>query len=154
VALRPAMRYQRPVNLARLAATAACAALVACAGPRAQATPPPGPAGLDLPAAREVLLRFAALLEAGDYERAYPLLASRWRARSSPARLARDHAGGPAGREVVARTLRTGGAAPGSLEGGRARLALGEGREAVLVAEGGVWRVDALEEREKGAAAR
>jgi hypothetical protein len=93
-----------------------------------------------------VLVRFAALVEAADFERAFPLLAARWRERSSPARLARDHAGaGPAAREVVGRVRRVGATAAVALASDGAHVALGDGREALLVAEGGVWRGDALE---------
>jgi len=149
------------VNLRRAGPLAPCALLAlaaACAGApggHAPAAPEPRPAALDAAGARQVLVRFSALLEAGDYDRAYLLLGPGWRARSSPARLARDHAGaGPAARDAVSRARRAGATGAVTLEGGRARVALGEGREAVLVAEGGVWRVDALEEREKARGVR
>jgi hypothetical protein len=85
-------------------------------------------------------------VEEGDFERACALLSARWRARTTPARLARDHAGaGPSGREAVARARRAAAGAPLTLDDGTARLALGDGRYALLVAERGAWRVDALD---------
>jgi hypothetical protein len=105
------------------------------------------PAGLDDCAARETLSRFAHALDAGRFEEAHALLSERWRSAYTPGRLAVDFAGaGPAAREAAGRVLAAldAGGAP-ELRGGTARLPLGSGRGAVLVAEGGGWRVDALE---------
>lgn len=120
------------------------AAALACAGARAY---PPLPQGLDDAAARASLERFARALEASRFDEAHALLAARWRAAYSPGRLALDFGGaGPAAREAAERVLAALAAAtPLELGAERARLALGGGRAAVLVAEGGGWRVDALE---------
>lgn len=119
-------------------------AALACAAPRA---PAPPPARLDDAAAREVLRRFTAALRDGRWPEAHALLSDRWRAAYTPARLATDAAGaGPAGREAaerVAALLAEG--APLRAEGTSRALAVGEGRRARVVAEGGRWRVDALE---------
>jgi hypothetical protein len=54
--------------------------------------------------------------------------------------------GGPAARDVAARVAAALSAGTPLERGdGRARLPVGEGRAAVLVPEGGAWRVDALE---------
>lgn len=118
--------------------------VLACAGGRAY---PPLPRGLDAPAARATLERFARALEAARWDDAVALLSSRWRGAYTPARLAADFAGaGPAGREAAGRVLAalsTGAAL--RTEAGRVTLAVAPGRAAVLVAEAGTWRVDALE---------
>jgi hypothetical protein len=126
----------------RLALLAAAA--LACAAPRAY---PPPPQGLDEPAARATLERFARALQGGRYDEAQALLSARWRAAYTPARLAMDFAGaGPAAREAAERVL-TAMAAAAPLEAGAGRVSLpvAPGRAAVLVAEAGAWRVDALE---------
>jgi hypothetical protein len=129
----------------RLAAAALAAAL-ACAtgGPRPDA---PLPAGLDDGAARAALRRFATDLKEGRFEDAHRLLSPRWRDAYTPGRLALDWGGaGPAAQETAGRVLAA--LARGAAlerEDGRARLPLGEGRAAVVVAEGGGWRVDAME---------
>ncbi len=133
---------------ARPAAALAAAALaaLACAGaaPRREAALPQG---LDEAAARAALERFAGDLEQGRFDDAARLLSARWRAVYTPARLAMDFGGaGPSGREAAARVvaaLTSGGLV--ERDGAQARLSLGDGRAAVLVAEGGAWRVDALE---------
>lgn len=130
----------------RRLAPIACAAALACAAgaPRGGG---PLPAGLDEGAARASLARFASDLEQGRFEDAHRLLSARWRDAYTPGRLALDYGGaGPSGREAAARVLAAL-SAGGRIEraGGRARLPLGDGRAAVLVAEGGAWRVDALE---------
>jgi hypothetical protein len=118
---------------------------LACAGPHAGA-PEAVPAGLDAAAAREVLVRFADDLQERRFERAYALLSPRWRALTSPSRLASDFAGAAAvAGEAAARASSRGRDAPVSIEAGRARVDLGEGHAAALVAEAGAWRVDALE---------
>lgn len=129
----------RPVLGAVLAAAA-----LACAGPRPY---PPLPEGLDEAAARACLERFARALGAARFDEALALLSARWRAAYTPRRLARDFDGaGPYGREAKDRVLAALAArAALDLAPGRARLPLGPGRAAVLVAEGGAWRVDALE---------
>ncbi len=128
----------------RLAALAAAALACATAAPGRDA---PLPAGLDDAAARASLARFAADLEQGRFDDARRLLSARWRDRYTPGRLAMDWGGaGPAAREAAGRVLAalSRGAAL-EREGGRARLPVGEGRAAVLVADGGGWRVDAIE---------
>ncbi len=141
VARRAGIVYADRVPRRALALAAAAAAALACAGVRAP------PAGLDDPAARETLRRFALDLEEGRFEDAARLLSSRWRAAYSTGRLALDFGGaGPAAREMAQRVLaalRTG--TPIALDGARASLPLEPQRAAVLVAEGGRWRVDALE---------
>lgn len=126
--------------------TALAAAVLACAGGAARPYPPL-PAGLDEGAARASLERFAAALEAGRLEEAHALLSARWRQVYTPGRLGLDLAGaGPLAREAAGRVLavvRAG--APVEREGARARLPLPGGGAAVLVAEAGAWRVDALE---------
>jgi hypothetical protein len=127
------MEYQRSVRPVLLLLAAACAVA------------PPAPPGSGSPA--EVLGRFAAAAEAGRWEEAWPLLSARWRARSSPAQIPGDwQAAGPVGREAAARVraLLAAGARPVAA-GAEATLPVGPGRAARLVAEGGLWRVDALE---------
>jgi hypothetical protein len=126
------------------AAAAAAAVWLACAGPRPYA---PLPEGLDDGAARAALSRFARAIESSRCDEALALLSARWRAAYTPGRLALDLGGaGPSAREAAARVLAAVEArAPLELSEGRARLPLGPGRAAVLVAEGGAWRVDALE---------
>jgi hypothetical protein len=129
----------------RLAAALAAAALGCAAGRIRQDAPLP--AGLDDRAARETLARFARDVEAGKVEDAHRLLSARWRGVYTPGRLAVDLGGaGTAAREAAGRVLaaleRN---APLEREAGRARLPLGDGRAALLVPEGGAWRVDALE---------
>jgi hypothetical protein len=93
------------------------------------------------------MVRFADALEAGRLEEAHALLSLRWRAGSSPARLGTDLRGaGPTASDQLARVraaLAAG--APLEVSAGSARIALGGGRAAALVAEDGGWRVDALE---------
>lgn len=120
------------------------AAVLACAGARPH---PPLPEGLDEAAARASLSRFSGALEAARFEEAHALLSARWRAAYTPGRLALDFGGaGSPAREAAARVRAAAGAgARLELSGGRATLPLAPGRAAVLVAEGGGWRVDALE---------
>jgi hypothetical protein len=117
-------------------------AALACATPGRGA-----PSGLDDGAAREVLRRFARAVEAGRPAEALPLLSARWRAAYTPERLAADLAGaGPAARDAAARVLAALDAGVALDRGAAgARLPVGAGRAAVLVPEGGAWRVDALE---------
>jgi hypothetical protein len=134
--------------VSRLAALIAAAVLgLACAGAGGGRGFPPPPVGTDDAAAREVLGRFARALEAGRFDEAHALLSARWQAAYTPGRLALDfRGGGPAAREAAGRVLSRV-AAGDPLERSRdaARLAVGGGRAAVLVAEAGAWRVDALE---------
>jgi hypothetical protein len=134
------LRLLRSAPAALLAAALACAT----AAPRPDA---PLPQGLDDAAARASLERFARDLGDGRFDEAWKLLSARWRDAYTPERLALDFAGGgPVAREAAARViaaLSTGAAVEPS--GARARLPVGEGRAAVLVAEGGSWRVDAIE---------
>jgi hypothetical protein len=129
--------------VARLAAALAAAAL-ACAGGRPYR---PLPTGLDDGAARASLSRFARALEAGRFDEAHALLSARWRAAYTPGRLALDWRGAGAGApEAAGRVLAAlAEGAPLRREDGRARLPLAAGGAAVLVAEDGAWRVDALE---------
>lgn len=93
-----------------------------------------------------VLTRFVAALESGRWLEAHGLLSARWRATYTPSRLAADYAGaGPLARDAVAHVRTALGAGGGLQVGdGRAVLPVGTGR-ALLVAEAGGWRVDALE---------
>jgi len=134
-------------------ARALAAALLLAAG---CATPGPGPGGGGGPAGapaparedgRAVLLRFALAVQGGRWSEAWPLLSERWRAATSPGRLAADYRGaGPVAREASERVvaLLTAGAALQPSQG-RLTLPVGPGREARLVEEAGGWRVDALE---------
>ena len=124
----------------------AAALAVACAG--APLPRPPGPApATPAAAAADALWRFATAVEAGRWAQAWPLLSARWRAGSTPERLARDWKdSGPVGPEAAQRVLallRTG-AVP-EVAGREATLAVAAGRRARLVAEAGGWRVEALE---------
>jgi hypothetical protein len=112
-------------------------------GPRIAAPP----RGLEPDDAKAVLARFAAALEAGRFAEAHALLSARWRDAYTPGRLALDFGGaGPSAREAAERlAARLGAGVPVRVEGARAVLPVGTGRAAVLVAEGGGWRVDALE---------
>jgi len=137
VAARGQVVYQPSV---RLPAALSLAALLACAGARRGA-----PAGAAPP--EVVLEQFAEAVEAGHWQEAWPLLSARWRARTTPARLAGDWAAsGPVGPEAASRVraLLASGArlAVGPRE---ASLAVGQGRQARLVREEGGWRVEALE---------
>jgi len=133
--------------------------LSACAAAR-PAPPPPVAADLSPAAARATLERFALAAEAGRWPEAWALLSPRWRAATqAPERLAADWRGaGPVAREAAARVvalLRDGttltgppaGAAgqPGGGAAAELRLPVGPGRAARVVAEGGAWRVEALE---------
>ncbi len=135
------LRLLRRLPAAALAAALACAT----AAPKA---PPPLPQGLDDAAARASLERFARDLGQGRFDDAQRLRSARWRdAYPAPGRLAMDFGGGgPAAREAAARVLAAL-ASGAALErsGPRARLPVGEGRAAVVVAEDGSWRVDAVE---------
>lgn len=144
------MDLPRPRPALLLVALAACS-LGGCAGPSsagptAPATShgPPAATAQEGPAA--VLARFVDALEAGRWGQAAGLLSARWRAAYTPARLQSDHAGaGPLAREATQRVqaaMKAG--TPLHVEDGRAWLPMGRGR-AVLVAEEGGWRVDALE---------
>ena len=130
---------------ASLAAAVAALAL-GCAGP-GTARYAPLPEGLGEDAARTVLRRFAAATEAGRWDEAHALLSARWRAAYTPGRLAMDYAGGgPAASEAVRAVAAAAGArARVEREGGRALMQVGPEHAAVLLAEGGGWRVDALE---------
>jgi len=126
-----------------LSAALVCAVALGCAtsGPRAR------PRGLDPAAAGTVLLRFARAVEEGRFPEAHPLLSARWRSAYTPGRLGTDYAGaGPVAAEAAGRVIAAlaSGQAP-VRDGGRALLTLAGGRIAVLVAEEGAWRVDALE---------
>ncbi len=126
-------------------ALAAALALCACGAPSGAVRPLP--AGRAAAAAREALSRFARDLQDRRWSDAYALLSARWRAEYTPSRLAADYEGvGPLGREQAERVLALLAAdAPLASEGGRLSLPVGTGRAAVLVLEGGGWRVDALE---------
>jgi hypothetical protein len=134
------LRSLRPRPAVLLAAALACAT----GAPRRDA---PLAQGLDDAAARASLERFARDLGDGRFDDALRLLSARWRDAYTPGRLAMDFAGGgAAAREAAARVLAA--LASGAAldrSGGTARLAVGEGRAAVLVAEAGSWRVDAIE---------
>jgi hypothetical protein len=133
------------VRLPRLAPAAALAAALACAtapAPREAPLPP----GLDAAAARAALERFARDLAQGRFDDARRLLSARWRDRYTPGQLGLDFGAAAAARDQAARVLAAlAGGAPIERSGEVARLAVAEGRAAVLVAEGGSWRVDALE---------
>jgi hypothetical protein len=105
------------------------------------------PAGLSEVAAAEVLSRFCRAIEDGRFEEAHALLSARWSATHTPGRLALDHEGaGPAAVEAVARVRAALAAGvPVARDGDRAVLAIDARRAALLVAEGGAWRVAALE---------
>jgi hypothetical protein len=143
---------------------AALVALVAC---RHGDSGRPIPTGRSEAVAREVLHRFATAVQERRWPEAYALLSDRWRAAYTPARLASDHEGaGTVGRDAAERVLAllaagtplvgdpgSGHPEPGatlqprakSRDGARLSLPVGGGRAAVLVAEAGGWRVDALE---------
>ncbi len=127
--------------------------LLACAVPGRG--PAPGPSGGGrTPALRDpdstpraVLARFVGAVGAEEWGDAYALLSARWRGRLTPARLASDYASsGSVGRAAAdrVRALLSGGA-PLVIREGTAVLEVGEARAAVLLLEGGCWRLDALE---------
>ncbi len=129
----------------RAAAVLAATAL-ACAS--APARPWPAlPAGLGDDAARETLRRFAEALDAGRFDEAQALLSARWRAAYDPRRLALDFGGnGPRARDMARDVLaKLAGGARLERSDGRATMPLDGAGEAVVVAEDGAWRVDALE---------
>jgi hypothetical protein len=122
---------------------------LACAGMAAVQDVRPKPPSLPVPASdppAAVLSRFVDALEAGRWVQAGGLLSARWRSGYTPSRLQADYTGaGPLAREAVARiqaAIRSG--ASLRVEDGRAWLPVTGGR-ALLVAEEGGWRVDALE---------
>jgi hypothetical protein len=96
------------------------------------------------PGAREALEAFIDAAQAGDFERAWTLLAAPLRARYSPSRLEDDFRKEPLSRERLERARAALGTPP-VLEGDEARFELGEGRAVRLVREGDVYRVAALE---------
>jgi ABC-type glycerol-3-phosphate transport system substrate-binding protein len=121
---------------------AACLLLAACAG-----AAPSGAGGGEPAAAAEALSRFAAAVRSGRLDEAWPLLSARWRARTTPATLAADlEAAGNVGRGAAERVQAAlaAGERP-AVDGNRASLAVGEGKAALLLREGGAWRVEALE---------
>ncbi|WP_242394451.1 hypothetical protein [Anaeromyxobacter oryzisoli] len=121
------------------------AVLVACAGGGAAAPEPLPRASSEDP--RAVLSRFVGAVEAGRWAEAHALLSARWRQAYTSGRLAADYAGaGPSAREAAGRAAaRLEAGTPLRVAEGRAVLPVGPDREAVLVAEDGGWRVDALE---------
>lgn len=135
------LRDLRGVILALLLAVAA-----ACAGRSAPGAVLPGPPTTQPDPPEAVLARFIDAIEAGRWSQAGGLLSARWRSTYTPSRLQADYAGaGPLAREAAARVqaaLRAG--TPVQVEDGRAFLPVAGGR-ALLVAEEGGWRVDALE---------
>jgi len=144
VANRTRMVYPGSV---RALALVAC---LACASPATAVKPPvpaPAPAPRPEDEARAALTRFASSLRGARWPEAYLLLSARWRARSSPDRLANDfRESGPVGTRALDRveTLLALGA-PIQVRGRSAVLLVGEGRQASLVLEEGQWRVEALE---------
>jgi hypothetical protein len=133
-------------GLVAWAAAGLVAAALACASATQGGARPPA-RGLAEEDARAALARLAGALEARRFDEAHALLSARWRAESSPPRLAADWAGaGPYARDQVARVRAAlAGGAPLELDAATARLPLGAGKAALLVAEDGGWRVDALE---------
>jgi hypothetical protein len=109
-------------------------------------TAPPGPPAAPVDGPAVVLGRFVDALQAGRWPQAGGLLSARWRAAYTPQRLAADYAGaGPVGREAAARAAAALAAGTAlEVRDGRAVLPVAGG-QAVLVAEAGGWRVDALE---------
>jgi len=130
-----------------LAAALAVATGTACAGAGGEGSgaAPGAMQGLDAAAAQATVARFAGALEAGRFEEAHALLSARWRERYTAARLATDWRGAGGVAREAARRARSAGPAGVHLAGDGARVDVGEGRSAVLVAEAGGWRVDALE---------
>jgi hypothetical protein len=140
-------RALRPVLAVSLALAAWSAVLTSCATPSAGALPA-GAVGLSEAAGRETLARMARAVRGERWIEAWTLLSARWRAAATPARLAADYRGaGPVAREAADRVLALlASGAPLVTPGpGRLELPAGPGRAARLVAEGGAWRVDALE---------
>jgi len=132
------------VRALALAVCLACAAPAPAVKPSA---PPPAPAPRPEDEARAALSRFTVSLRENHWSEAYLLLSSRWRARSSPERLAADwRDSGPVGTRALSRVqalLSLG--APIQVSGRTAVLVVGEGKQASLVLEDRYWRVDALE---------
>jgi hypothetical protein len=133
---------RRRLVVRALAAAAVCSA---CAAAR------PPPAALDEPAAREVLRRFVVAVDAGRWDEALALASARWRGAYTPGRLALDHRGaGATARDLTVRVAgQLSAGVPLAVTAGAARLPLGDGTCALLVAEGGGWRVDALDAPER-----
>ncbi|HUL60739.1 MAG TPA: hypothetical protein VLU43_15770 [Anaeromyxobacteraceae bacterium] len=131
----------RRASFAAVAVLLLVALAAACAGARGL------PAGQGEDAARETLRRFARDLQEKRWPDAYALLSARWRTAYTPSRLATDWDGaGSIGREESERVLALLAAGvPLTREGGSLALPVGTGHRAVVVAEDGGWRVDALE---------
>jgi hypothetical protein len=94
---------------------------------------------------REALRSFLDAAERGDFVAAYQLLATSWRQRYTPARLAADFKAEPLAKE---RLLRARAALAGSsavLRESGAEYPIGEGKAVRLVKEAGGFRVAALE---------
>jgi hypothetical protein len=138
-----------PSLVLALALTLGCATPTATPSTIASTTLAASGTSTQIPAdgPREILLRFAQAVRAGRWAEAWPLLSERWRASTSPGRLAADWRGaGPVAREAADRVvalLDSGGQLLVAGEG--RRLPVGSGRSARLVLEPAGWRVDALE---------
>lgn len=105
--------------------------------------PPPADAAKK---ARDVVVAFTAAAKAGDFSKAYALLAGPLRARYSPKRLAKDfQVAGAAAKGTLARIeAALSGGAKVVVEGRRAYLPLGGGLAVRLEAEDGLFRITAL----------
>ena len=105
-------------------------------------TPPPSASAKET--AAEVLADFIAAADAGDFHRAYELLAGDWRARYTPERLERDFRDEPLAKDRLDRARS---ALKGSpvVRGDLAEFPIGAGRAVRLVKENGNFRVAALE---------
>ncbi len=93
---------------------------------------------------KEALARFLDAAEAGDFEAAWRMLAGEWRARYTPARLAKDFADEPLAKDRLARA-RAALEGEWAWRGDEVELDLGEGKAVRLRREGGAFKVVSLE---------
>ena len=128
----------------KLAAVLALGALLAGCPPSTVNPPPPEPGDV---APRAALTAFLDAQKAGEWDKAYALLAAPLRARYTPERLqqdyVRDHELADDKLARVRAALASG--APFELADKQAKLPLGPDRACTLVQEDGRWHVAALE---------
>lgn len=126
-----------------MAVTLFAALLAGC--PAAPVNPPPPESGDAAP--RAALDAFLAAQQAGDFQKAYALLAAPLRDRYTPERLQQDYVRDRDLADDKLSRIRAALASGARLEvqGAQARLPLGPDKAARLVLEEGTWRVAALE---------
>ena len=141
----PLARHQRAQDVTRAAdgqPSAKVTLEVTAKGWRVLEAPVAGLA--DEQQARDVLNRFLAALDSGDFQTVFSDLSAVWRARYTPERLKADFASEPVALSRVER-IRAARAAAWDVTLAGPRLPLGEGKSLKLVREGGALKISALE---------